>query len=103
MKYANNLLELIGNTPLVKLNRTVGTTSSLVLAKIEYLNPGGSVKDRIAVRMVGPMHALMVLLKPVVWLIGKATDALFRLLGLPQQRDDRITSEDILAMTAAGR
>src|SRR6478672_2740076 len=52
MKYANSLLELIGNTPLVKLNRVVGTTSSLVLAKVEYLNPGGSVKDRIAVRMV---------------------------------------------------
>jgi cystathionine beta-synthase len=52
MKYANSLLELIGNTPLVKLDRTVGTTSSLVLAKIEYLNPGGSVKDRIAIRMI---------------------------------------------------
>src|SRR6476469_3356996 len=52
MKYANSLLELIGNTPLVKLNRVVGTTSSLVLAKVEYMNPGGSVKDRIAVRMI---------------------------------------------------
>ncbi len=57
MKYANNLLELIGNTPLVKLNRTVGTTSSLVLAKVEYLNPGGSVKDRIAVRMIDAAEA----------------------------------------------
>ncbi|MCW2848791.1 MAG: cystathionine beta-synthase [Marmoricola sp.] len=52
MKYANSLLDLIGNTPLVKLGRTVGDTSSLVLAKVEYLNPGGSVKDRIAVRMI---------------------------------------------------
>ncbi|MCW2761347.1 MAG: cystathionine beta-synthase [Marmoricola sp.] len=52
MKYADSLLELIGNTPLVKLARTVGDTSSLVLAKVEYLNPGGSVKDRIAVRMI---------------------------------------------------
>ena len=57
MKYANSLLELIGNTPLVKLNRTVGTTSSLVLAKIEYLNPGGSVKDRIAVKMIDAAEA----------------------------------------------
>ncbi|MEO7352355.1 MAG: cystathionine beta-synthase, partial [Marmoricola sp.] len=55
--YANSLLELIGNTPLVKLNRTVGTTSSLVLAKVEYLNPGGSVKDRIAVRMIDAAEA----------------------------------------------
>src|SRR3954471_18469977 len=57
MKYANSLLELIGNTPLVKLDRTVGATSSLVLAKIEYLNPGGSVKDRIAIRMIDAAEA----------------------------------------------
>src|SRR6476661_6880115 len=57
MKYANSLLELIGNTPLVKLNRTVGTASTLVLAKVEYMNPGGSVKDRIAVRMVDAAEA----------------------------------------------
>jgi cystathionine beta-synthase len=57
MKYANSLLELIGNTPLVKLNRTVGETASLVLAKVEYLNPGGSVKDRIAVRMIDAAEA----------------------------------------------
>jgi cystathionine beta-synthase len=57
MKYAHSLLELIGNTPLVKLDRTVGTTSSLVLAKVEYLNPGGSVKDRIAIRMIDAAEA----------------------------------------------
>jgi cystathionine beta-synthase len=57
MKYANSLLDLIGNTPLVKLNRTVGETRSLVLAKVEYLNPGGSVKDRIAVRMIDAAEA----------------------------------------------
>ncbi|MCW2806526.1 MAG: cystathionine beta-synthase [Marmoricola sp.] len=57
MRYANSLLDLIGNTPLVKLNRTVGTTSALVLAKVEYLNPGGSVKDRIAVRMIDAAEA----------------------------------------------
>src|SRR4051794_21984413 len=57
MKYANSLLDLIGDTPLVRLNRTVGTTSTLVLAKVEYLNPGGSVKDRIAVRMIDAAEA----------------------------------------------
>ncbi|MCW2867466.1 MAG: cystathionine beta-synthase [Marmoricola sp.] len=57
MKYANSLLDLIGNTPLVRLNRTVGTTASLVLAKVEYLNPGGSVKDRIAVKMIDAAEA----------------------------------------------
>jgi cystathionine beta-synthase len=52
MQYANSLLELIGNTPLLRLGRTAGDTRTPVLAKVEYLNPGGSVKDRIAVRMV---------------------------------------------------
>jgi cystathionine beta-synthase len=45
-------MDLVGNTPLVKLNRITEGLAPLVLAKIEYLNPGGSVKDRIAVRMV---------------------------------------------------
>ena len=57
MDFANSLLELIGNTPLVRLNRVVGDTPSLVLAKVEYLNPGGSVKDRIAVRMIDAAEA----------------------------------------------
>src|SRR5881398_1268741 len=54
MTYANSVLDLIGDTPLVRLSRSLDTGDSgpLVLAKIEYLNPGGSVKDRIAVRMV---------------------------------------------------
>src|SRR3954466_10378812 len=52
MQYVNSLLELVGNTPLLKLSRTTGDAKPLVLAKVEYLNPGGSVKDRIALRMV---------------------------------------------------
>ena len=52
MQYVNSLTELIGNTPLVKLSRVPGDARPLVLAKVEYLNPGGSVKDRIAVRMI---------------------------------------------------
>jgi cystathionine beta-synthase len=45
-------MDLVGNTPLVKLGRTTDGSTPLVLAKVEYLNPGGSVKDRIAARMV---------------------------------------------------
>jgi cystathionine beta-synthase len=55
--YVNSLLELVGNTPLLKLRRTTGGAKPLVLAKIEYLNPGGSVKDRIALRMVEAAEA----------------------------------------------
>ncbi|MDK2821447.1 MAG: cysteine synthase [Clostridia bacterium] len=52
MKYANNISELIGKTPLVKINRLVGKEDANVFAKIEYFNPGGSIKDRIAKNMI---------------------------------------------------
>jgi len=52
LQFYENVLELIGNTPLVKINKVTGTARCLVLAKLEYLNPGGSVKDRIGVAMV---------------------------------------------------
>lgn len=52
MHYVEHIVELVGNTPLVKLQALPGHVRPLVLAKIEYLNPGGSVKDRIALRMI---------------------------------------------------
>lgn len=52
MKYAKNILETIGNTPLVKLNKIVKEIDALVLAKVETFNPGNSVKDRMAVKMI---------------------------------------------------
>ncbi len=52
VKYANTVLDLIGGTPLVRLNHVTDGIAATVLAKVEYLNPGGSVKDRIAVKMV---------------------------------------------------
>src|SRR5881396_46523 len=51
MRY-NNILEAIGHTPLVKLNRIVRGSKAEVYAKCDYLNPGGSVKDRIALSMI---------------------------------------------------
>jgi cystathionine beta-synthase len=48
----DSVIELIGNTPLVRLTSVTAGLAPQVLAKVEYLNPGGSVKDRIAVRMV---------------------------------------------------
>jgi cystathionine beta-synthase len=47
-----SLLELVGNTPLVRLQQIVPTDAATVLAKLEFLNPGGSIKDRIAITMV---------------------------------------------------
>jgi cystathionine beta-synthase len=52
MKYANTVLDLIGNTPLVRLNSVTAGLAPTILAKIEYLNPGGSSKDRIASRII---------------------------------------------------
>jgi len=52
MKYFNSVLDLIGNTPMVKLNRMVDDSMATVLVKMEHLNPAGSVKDRMALNMV---------------------------------------------------
>ena len=52
MAYYESVVDLIGNTPLVRLRSVAAALAPTVLAKVEYLNPGGSVKDRIAVRMI---------------------------------------------------
>ncbi|GEO08887.1 pyridoxal-phosphate dependent enzyme [Segetibacter aerophilus] len=48
----NNILETIGNTPLIKLNKITKELPCTVLAKVEYFNPGNSIKDRMAVKML---------------------------------------------------
>ena len=57
MKYYNNLVELIGHTPLVKLNKVTDGIACTVLAKVEYFNPGGSIKDRIAEKLIDSAEA----------------------------------------------
>jgi len=57
VEYVEHVVDLVGNTPLVRLNSLAGAASTPVLAKVEYLNPGGSVKDRIALRMVEAAEA----------------------------------------------
>ena len=52
MHYANTILDLIGDTPLVRLNKVTDGVSATILVKLEYLNPGGSSKDRIATRII---------------------------------------------------
>lgn len=52
MKIANNITELVGNTPLVRLNHLIEGGGATIVAKLEYFNPGHSVKDRIAVAML---------------------------------------------------
>jgi cystathionine beta-synthase len=61
MTYYRDALQAVGHTPLVKLNRVVDDARCLVLAKVEYVNPGGSVKDRPAVAMIEDAEARGVL------------------------------------------
>ena len=57
MNYAESVVQLVGGTPLVRLNSVTAGLAPLVLAKVEYLNPGGSVKDRIALKMINEAEA----------------------------------------------
>src|SRR5689334_14429663 len=57
MRIANAITELVGNTPLVKLNRVTDGAGGTVLAKLEFFNPLGSVKDRIALSMIEAAEA----------------------------------------------
>ena len=57
MEYAKNILETIGNTPLVKINTLAAELPCLVLAKYETFNPGNSVKDRMALKMIEDAEA----------------------------------------------
>lgn len=57
MEYSENILGTIGNTPLVKLNKVTAEVDALVLAKVETFNPGNSVKDRMAVKMIEDAEA----------------------------------------------
>jgi cystathionine beta-synthase len=53
----DSIVDLIGNTPLLRLNRIASGLAADLVVKVEYLNPGGSVKDRIAVKMVDAAEA----------------------------------------------
>jgi len=52
MKISNTILDTIGNTPLVRLNKITNEVNAQVVAKLEFFNPGSSIKDRMAIKMV---------------------------------------------------
>jgi len=72
MEFQENILGLIGNTPLVKLNRLSRNVKAQVYAKMENLNPGYSVKDRIGVAMIEAAEREGIL-KPGGTEIGRAS------------------------------
>ena len=71
--------------------------SDLFPKRLGMANP-----ERLVVQLAQPMAWCMTLLRPVVWFYSRGADLLFRALGLSSLRDDRITSDDILAMMEAG-
>ncbi len=74
----------------------------LIFADLFPKRLGMNEPERLAVRLVAPMQLLITVFMPLVWLFTRATDLLFKLLKLPTQREETITSADILAMTEAG-
>ena len=52
MDLRENVLQAIGHTPLIKLNKLVGPNDATVLVKAEFMNPGGSIKDRMALHIL---------------------------------------------------
>ncbi|MDO5692226.1 MAG: hemolysin family protein [Pseudomonadota bacterium] len=80
----------------------VVTSLFVVFADLVPKRLGMAEPERVAMRVVGPMSKVLVALKPLVWLYTGCTDAIMRLLGLPTQRDERITPDDILALAEAG-
>ena len=78
------------------------TSLFILLADLFPKRLAMNAPEHIAVRVVGPIHVFLTLAMPVVWLFKRLTDGLFRLMGLPERRDDAITPDDILAMAEAG-
>ena len=88
-------LSLVGSVAAV-------TSLFVVFADLVPKRLGMAEPERVAMAMVGPMGHVLLLFKPIVWLYTACTDLVMRLLGLPMQRDERITPDDILALAEAG-
>ncbi|QXL84962.1 hemolysin family protein [Comamonas sp. NLF-1-9] len=108
--FSGPISELLGNWLSATSAATLGFWMSFLLVTSFFIlfadlvprRLGMAHPERIAVRVVRPMLWCTAVLRPLVWLYSRLTDLLLRRLGLSSQRDDRITHEDILAMTEAG-
>ena len=88
-------LAFVGSVALV-------TSLFVVFADLVPKRLGMAEPERAAMWVVRPMAKVLLLCKPVVWLYNRCADLIMRVLGLPTQRDDRITPDDILALAEAG-
>ncbi len=78
------------------------TSLFAVFADLMPKRLGMAAPEQVAMRVVAPMNAVLLAFKPLVWLYNKCTDLAMGLLGLPTQRDERVTPGDILALAEAG-
>ena len=107
---ANSIADLVGNTPVVKLNRIVDENSADVYVKLEYMNPGSSVKDRIALAMIeaaekeGKLKAGDTIVEPTSGNTGIALAFIAKLLGLNMVliMPENSTEERVKTMRAFG-
>ncbi len=107
---ANDVTELVGNTPLVRLNRVIGDGPGTVVAKLEYANPAKSVKDRIALSMIeaaerdGRLDADTVIIEPTSGNtgIGLAMVAAQRGYRLIVTMPDKVSKERVMILRAFG-
>ncbi|MCW7540626.1 hemolysin family protein [Aquabacterium sp. A7-Y] len=84
------------------LSFLIVTSLFILFADLFPKRVGMTQPEQVAIRVVTPMLWWAALLKPVVWVFNSLANVLFKLLGLPAKRDDRITHDDILALTEAG-
>lgn len=88
MKFANNITELVGNTPLVKLQNSSQETGATILGKCEFMNPSSSVKDRIGVNMIkealksGKINTNSTIIEPTSGNTGIALASVSAALGI---------------------
>ncbi len=78
------------------------TSVFVVFADLVPKRMGMAQPERVAVWVVGPMEKCLLVFKPIVWVYTRFTDVTMQLFGLPTQRDERITPDDILALAEAG-
>lgn len=96
------LSESQANTAAAVVSFVIVTSLFILLADLFPKRLGMSAPEQVALRVVGPMHLFQRVVRPLVWLFKGMSEGLFRLLGLPDRRDEGVTSDDILAMAAAG-
>jgi CBS domain containing-hemolysin-like protein len=90
------------DTAATLLSFALVTSLFILIADLVPKRLGMIAPEQVALRVVGPMQTFLRVVRPLVWFFKRLTDALFQLLGLPERRDEAVTSDDILAMAQAG-